>query len=371
MLTSVSEHDGDLQRAIDSIRTLGGTVILDQDVPVRKLIQLRSGVRIAGYGHRVIAESPFDGNMVAIGSGDSDLAIDGTRFVNKTDDALSGLFFNANCARVDIDKCKFKGFARGAGVSGIAIDAVDIDDLTVGGGTFFRCDGGVRVRGVMRGIAIDRNGFLFSGRECVMVNPTVDATGIRIADNVARNMVNDDAAFYLTCGGKCIADHVLITGNRAEGKYEPFAAGGNADLITAKNVRDFVVAGNIARGGGDCGLSIVDGRRGSVAGNVAAANTTVGLCLWTCRDVAMTGNTCMNNKQGTWEPDGGLSQGGKYGGIRLERDTIHCVVSGNRCGDDQDEPTQDYGIVQYMGAHANTIGDNDVRGNRIAGYYPD
>jgi len=356
-----------LQAAEDAASSAGATLIVDKDWIVTTPIQKRSGVRWIGQGTSITAGAPFEGNMLLIASGDEDFGFSNIQFRNNTWWSLTGLYFNAGCRYVHIEGCEFVGFLLGDGVSGHALDAVDTTFLSVEGCRFTDCCGGVRVRGRLGQVEITGNTFQRMSREAVFINPTSDARHIVVRDNVAWDFVNDDSAFYLTCVETCIAENVWFVGNRADGKNIPFVQGGSADLITGKDMRNFVFSNNTARGGGDCGIAIVRSSRGVANGNICSYNTTVGISLWTCENVTATGNTCMNNQQGT--VGNGIGQGVPYGGIRLERGTTQCSVTGNHCGDDQDIRTQEYGIVEFYDAHTNIIESNTCLGNALADVY--
>jgi parallel beta-helix repeat protein len=137
-------------------------------------------------------------------------------------------------------------------------------------------------------------------------------------------------------------------GNLGEGFY--FCA-----WVTRVTVKNNKFVGN--RGDGVGGLGNSGDIDNVVEGNLCRENGGSGISLWDGERNTVKNNTCVNNSQ---------EAPGRWSGITLSK-TQNCVVSGNRCFDDQQAHTQKYGVEELENCRGNTITDNDCRGNTLGG----
>jgi parallel beta-helix repeat protein len=127
-------------------------------------------------------------------------------------------------------------------------------------------------------------------------------------------------------------------------------------LFFCANVRHIVVSNSVFagnRGSGIGGLGNSEDKCNVISGNTCVRNGLYGILAIDGSDNVITGNVCVNN---------GQSRPGVYAGIGLVR-TTDTLVTGNRCTDDQDAPTQKAGIEEGEGSDRNLIADNLCRGN--------
>jgi parallel beta-helix repeat protein len=115
--------------------------------------------------------------------------------------------------------------------------------------------------------------------------------------------------------------------------------------VTHSTVRGNVLVGN--RGHGIGGLTDPD-QYNTVIGNVCAENGKHGIDADRAIGNTIQGNICRGNSR---------SAPGCYAGIYLAGHR-HCVVTGNVCADDAAKPTQQRGLVSKEPAGANVINDN-------------
>jgi parallel beta-helix repeat protein len=124
-------------------------------------------------------------------------------------------------------------------------------------------------------------------------------------------------------------------------------------LFFCARVRDTVVRGNLFHNNGWSGiggLGNADDRHNIVSDNICTANGRYGIHATAGRDNVIQGNICRDNSQ---------SEPGRYAGIGLS-DTTDTLVSGNRCLDSQQTPTQRPGIVESGACQRNRIVENFV-----------
>ncbi len=161
------------------------------------------------------------------------------------------------------------------------------------------------------------------------------------------------------------SQNVSVSGNICNGNTR-------SGIFVEEDCNDVSVVGNVCISNKSHGINVneqTDGQtteRISVVGNVCRKNDDHGIRVvanvsgTTIRDVTVVGNVSMDNDQ----------DGGGLAGIRVHgvagATCENVVVVGNRCGDRQDKPTQDYGID--IGTVVDCLIDgNDVNDNVTAG----
>jgi hypothetical protein len=144
---------------------------------------------------------------------------------------------------------------------------------------------------------------------------------------------------------------------------------GVADQISLHQCDSFEVIGNTCIGGGDVGITVsTQCQNGSVSDNTCVLNDTAGICIGSAqstytRNVALHGNTCINNGQNRKgdRPDYART------GINFYNATDISVSS--RCGDDQSTKTQNYGISINKSQRIRIGGSANLVGNALAEIY--
>ena len=159
-------------------------------------------------------------------------------------------------------------------------------------------------------------------------------------------------------------EKIVIKKNRIEGIEEYYtddSTGGTADMISLDNCTDFVVEGNILVKSGDMGITIENSSKGSVKSNIVAYCDACGITNNSSVNVLVTSNVVYNNNK---------NYSGRTlsdpAGIRI-LDSTDIIVVSNRCFDDQDTPTQEYGIREVGTSDYNIITNNNCRGNATGG----
>lgn len=148
--------------------------------------------------------------------------------------------------------------------------------------------------------------------------------------------------------------YCMCIGNDMHDNNGPgIAAGTSADGDPIENI--FI--GNVCKDNANAGLSLA-GTGNVVNDNFCSGNDSAGINI-TGNNCVVTGNVCKNNGQ-----DSNLLDSFKCG-IRLTSVT-DCIVTSNRCFDDQGSQTQLKGINEVGSSDYNVICVNSVRGNATA-----
>ena len=153
-----------------------------------------------------------------------------------------------------------------------------------------------------------------------------------------------------------------VGGGLRDSVFSENEARGNLDdgFYFCVRVERVVVRGNKFignKGSGVGGLGDGGDKYNIVENNLCERNDRCGVALWDGESNTVRNNTCVNNSQ---------SSPGRWSGILLAK-TEKSVVSGNRCFDNQQAKTQKHGIEELSDCRANTITDNDCRGNAQSG----
>jgi len=101
------------------------------------------------------------------------------------------------------------------------------------------------------------------------------------------------------------------------------------------------------------GLGNGGDRFNTCVGNTCSANGFAGIQMNDGRDNMVSGNVCVGNSR---------SGAGSWAGITIQSCT-DCLVQGNRCGDDQEQPTQRVGISERGQSDRNLITGNQLGGS--------
>jgi parallel beta-helix repeat protein len=124
-------------------------------------------------------------------------------------------------------------------------------------------------------------------------------------------------------------------------------------------VRQITVSSNVFTGNGWSGIGGLgeDGDEwNTCSSNVCANNGRAGIELNDGRNNTATGNVCVNNSR---------SAPGRWAGVDI-RNCTGCLVTGNRCADDQERPTQHIGIREAGKSDHNVITANQLHGSKRA-----
>ena len=158
------------------------------------------------------------------------------------------------------------------------------------------------------------------------LHPGTSLCGAVFWGNISRRNGGDGLYFCCRVVGITVTDN-LLHDNGASG-----IGGLGAGCNTSDSFN--VVSGNVCRHNGLWGIQAVGGRNNVITGNV-------------CQD---------NSRQ----------QPGRHSGIYVG-DTTHTVVTGNRCGSEEENPTQKFGVEEQGTSDANIIANNLCEGNLHGG----
>lgn len=168
-----------------------------------------------------------------------------------------------------------------------------------------------------------------------------------------------DSSAYLGVARKCMGISVfnsndcLVASNRI---LMPSQDNGSLECIQVDGTSArCTVTGNHCDRGDDNGITAWGAGEHVVTGNYVQYAAHHGISCFG-KDCTVTGNIVKNSGQ---HPVEGLTPSG-IGILSVSG----CVVTGNRCFDDQAEKTQNYGIFETGTGNENTFLGNDLRGNK-------
>lgn len=376
-----------LQRAIDTLaRSGGGAVRLrsGRRYRVGRTLRLADRVRLDGgpAGATLVVGTGFTGDAVITGHELTDTGVRDLTVDCADHQALSfGLYF-ADCTGLRLTRVTTSALHAGSyvptpGYGTTAMIRIERGRrVEVSGCTFRKGYIGLNVVGAGSEIMISDCTFdevhqfglhVLGGVEYHTEHLTVSRCRF---DRIGGGPEDVGYPIYITCGGNNpaahkhrwvrVLDNTIIGNKKAYGKGK----GGNADLIAVYDIFDGIIQRNTVLYGGDAGVSTDRCRRLVIADNLTAFNNTVGINVWQTDDTTVVGNIVYNNHQ---DYDGKLSKEPR-GGIRTyARDGFkshNVVIVGNRCWDDQERKTQDYGIFIHARTQGVDIGTNTLSGNR-------
>lgn len=120
------------------------------------------------------------------------------------------------------------------------------------------------------------------------------------------------------------------------------------------------ITNNMIDSSGDGGITLL----GTILTDVSCCanqcynNANSGIGLSTTNNVIVIGNVCKNNNQSKQS----------FSGIDVAN-SVHCIVTNNRCYDTQTNPTQNYGISEWGNSSDNIIEQNMVHYNKNGSLY--
>ncbi|MBT3265977.1 right-handed parallel beta-helix repeat-containing protein [Candidatus Poribacteria bacterium] len=146
--------------------------------------------------------------------------------------------------------------------------------------------------------------------------------------------------------GHSIWSHNIGKGNGGDGLY--FCMGVHhsvcSDNVFTENGQNGI--GGVANGGDHHDI---------ISNNVCSYNGLCGIDANRGEEQLITGNLLLGNSR---------SDPGRWPGVRLH-DMRHTLVQGNRCADDQDTPTQTFGIVESGESDVNLVSGNLCAGMSV------
>ena len=247
-------------------------------------------------------------------------------------------------------------------------------DITIENCVFNGCRDTIRVNKNPTRVRILRNRFTnWKGRPIYLLGSTgFAASDVTIDGNVIRDpatMVTSDTRQPICFSGVDTDpfQRVQVTNNTIIGNGHSFTdttTPGVADLISLHQCVDFHVSGNTLIDGGDGGLTIsLQCAKGTVSGNVIERSDSSGVFLGsdtstTLRDISVTGNTIMNCGQNRQGDRATTARAGVW-----SYNATGLVITGNRLGDDQGTPTQQFAISLRGATSQVDISGNNTRGS--------
>ena len=130
-------------------------------------------------------------------------------------------------------------------------------------------------------------------------------------------------------------------------------------LFFCASVRQITVSSNVFTGNAWSGIGGLgdDGDEwNTCSSNICTDNGRAGIEFNDGRNNTATGNVCVNNSR---------SAPGRWAGIDI-RNCTGCLVTGNRCADDQKQPTQHQGVREAGQSDHNVISSNQLHGSKQA-----
>lgn len=339
----------------------GGTYAIDAAWTISKSVTIRGhGATIKKIGATV------SGNWCLITA--NDVHFEGIKFEDPSGIVTGNLlnFSGPSTTGGRVERCSFN--CPGA----IAVRAVGAIDYTVRLNRITACREGFMLEANTLRCRIERNRITgWKNRGIYMVGTAAGASiDTQLVGNHISGMVAGGTVRYpiTTAQGASATQHqdMLVEGNTIIGENKSHGAAdpGNSDLFGFFGVTNLLIIGNVARLGGDMGIT-VDGssKYVTVAGNVCTGNDVAGIAVWTsCKAVSVTGNVCMNNGRNRNSDVAAAARAG----IRISG-AQDVTVSGNSLGDDQGTKTQLYG-VSITGSTDVVCGPDVDAGNSTALY---
>jgi hypothetical protein len=317
---------------------------------------MKSGVTLRGE-KRVVLKKVGASTAYWMSSAFSDVV-----FENLTID-LNGLITSgairatSGSQRVTVRNCKFiSSAALGVGVMPFGTQG-DVNDIRIEDCWFDGLKDNIQINQNVTRCFIRRNLFTNWSEHCIYVlgTATQASTDLWIEHNTFRDMLLTGTirqAVTISGNDAFLHKRIRLNYNEVYGpgfSYTDPVNPGAADQLSMHRTEDFEVIGNTSKDGGDMGITIAQQcRRGVVANNICTGNDVGGIALGSSsstslKDVIVTGNVLMNNGKNGFGDRSVWNRTGFY----MYRAT-NIVVSGNRIGDDQGSPTQQYGASMWI-----------------------
>ncbi|MBC8757192.1 right-handed parallel beta-helix repeat-containing protein [Kordia sp. YSTF-M3] len=291
-------------------------------------------------------------------------------------DFINQAIFINDAENITIENCAFNNLSAFAGIY-----VQETKNITIKNCVFKNSSGGVNFHGTNENVKIDSNTFEYLSTHGIHIQGSGDITNNKYCSNVwiTKNRIvigaEDVHGIYLTCGDTQFAgssshhENVVVADNVITGPGSlSNASDGTADLFSLKDIVRLKCYGNTARNSGDLGFAIERCHFGVVSNNTADQNNSCGISIFGSSHMSVTGNVCAHNEQNhDYDPltnSGGLGSA-PYGGIRVEFDSVHVLLSGNHffgAGFEagNTEQGQTYGIV-VKEANVEDITDINLR----------
>lgn len=157
--------------------------------------------------------------------------------------------------------------------------------------------------------------------------------------------------------------NVKLVGNNIE---DAGTEGIWADGSAGSDAPNCMIADNTVLNSGSYGIFLNAATQYcKIDNNIVKASQSSGIGVFNTPDVTVTNNTCMNNNQAASATIRNAS------GIALYEGTDpcdNCVITGNRCGDDQGVKTQLYGVSETGSSTGFVVVGNNLFGNATAAF---
>ena len=263
---------------------------------------------------------------------------------------------NVLISRVHIEDCKNEGIRAGlngtcshvkiefCGISGCEYDIhtrrcehLTISECKTSTATYE----GIYVHSLCKYVVIENNEAFSNGRQGIAVESAeqADVTGNSCHDNTQNGIVIE------------LSSKVDVSDNQCP---DNGSAASGIGVITCTEI---TIEGNKCKGNGFGTLTNSDGT--IINDNQCWLNGRDGIKTNEASDCVVSGNICKNNSQETANSYQGIYIYGSAGTPAYDN-----VVTGNRCYDDQEPKTQQYGIAEGGTVDWSVITGNGLRGNR-------
>lgn len=381
----VADDSRALQKAIDAAAAAGGGTVcltVGKKYLVGAPLHLKSGVTIASDRARatIVTAASYSESYVLDARDAKVIALRNLTFLCEERPSLTRCVHLVGCTDVQLDNLHVEGISAGTYVPtpGVASSALirfeHCHRVEVRGCRLTKAYVGLNVAGNSTHVTVDDcdvhdvtqfGMHVLGGVDSHTEHLTISRCRLERIGGTAGQV---GYPIYITCGGNNPAaqKHRFVRGldNLIIGNKKAYGQGGNADLFAIYDIFDGVFERNALFFGGDAGLSTDRCRKLVIAGNIIGHCHTVGINVWQTNDVTVTGNVVYNNYQNY----GGAAHPEPRGGIRTYARSgfkaENVVIVGNRCFDDQETKTQDYGVYIHPRTRGVDIGTNTLTGNK-------
>lgn len=321
-----------IQAIIDNFPD-GATIFVPEGVFVASL-KVHSNISIKGAGrNNSVLKAPSGSNMPVI---DNKNHADGANVnIEIRDITIDG---NKDTMTEDVEQSSAIRF-RG-------VDGLVISDCNIINGYRYNIFMGYCRNVTIKGNYVDGNG--------TSASVVAAGDGVRFAGRITidNNTITNSAMDAIIAN----VSNVNITNNRIENTGLASLAAGIYMTNTSRNNK---IIGNYVTNA-SIGIDLNGAKDIEVIGNTCTFNKKGGIWAYNgAKNIKIIGNTCSNNNQ----------LGETYGGIGVTQSgTEYCVIEGNVCYDDQETPTQHYGLY-LAGSDFNVVRGNVTFGNSINHFY--
>lgn len=367
-----------INAAITAANAAGGGIVLfpytATSYAVSAQITMRTGVTLRGVNKVKVKRITSSGTqMISVNASQTDMVFEDLT-IDANGLASSFIVLVPNTAsRIRFSRCKFMDTKTVT--TGLQLRS---SDTVVEDCEFDSIKAPIEVNYAPTRVMIRRNvitNWLERGIRVLGSSTNGAVTGLTIEHNLITDVdtagtvrqpiqfAGDDAAPF---------NRVKVNFNTVIGPNIDLSVGGTADQISIHRCRDFEVIGNHSIDGGDMGITVAQQcARGVVSGNVVTGADNAGIAIGSSsstftRDIAVTGNTFINNGQN--RSPGSASDSGRAG-IRAYG-AAGLAISGNVLGDDQGTKTQRYGVSLANCTNV-ALGPDVDTGNTLATYFKD